>query len=535
MHFTKLLCLVLGLSTACIAMGQDYLKRSKQLDVIQYDLKINLFEKQNKIVVHENVTIQFLQKTDSFQLDFVGRFQDSLGMKISNITIDNQIIKHKQYAEKVTLFTATISNGEKRTFAIQFEGIPSNGLIIGKNKFGDRTFFADNWPMRAKHWFACVDHPSDKANFKIEVDAPSNFEIVSNGTQVKRTENTKNKRAVTYYESKIDIPTKVLVFGAANFEKQTLPHKKNHVEITNFVYPQDKEKGFKDFEQADTILAYFEAHIGKFPFEKLYNVQSTTMYGGMENAGCIFYDEKAITGKGTINELIAHEIVHQWFGNSATELDWPHLWLSEGFATYLTNLYVEDHLGESTFLRQMRKQRDAVIRFHNKNKLPLKDTISTNTQEMLNTNAYQKGAWILHMLREQVGKELFWKAIARYYDTYKYSNATSKDFIYIFEQVTHRDFTQYYEEWICQSGHPIISYTFEKTSENSKIKFHQNQSENFHFSLDFLVLYEDNTEELKTLFFTDKDVTLELASTKKVRSIRLDPNLKLLFEEKNKI
>jgi aminopeptidase N len=531
MHFTKLLCLVLGLSTAYLAIGQDYLKRSKQLDVLQYELKLNLFEKQSKIIVHENVTIQFLQKSDSFQLDLVGRFQDSLGMKISTISLDNQPISYKQYTEKVTLYTATISKGETRTFVIQFEGIPTNGLIIGKNKFGDRTFFADNWPMRAKHWFACVDHPSDKAMVKLTVEAPSYLQIVSNG-MLKKSEKLTFSRAITEYESFIPIPTKVLVFGAANFEKQTLPHKKDQVEITNFVYPQDKENGFKDFGQADTILAYFEAHIGKFPFEKLYNVQSTTMYGGMENAGCIFYDEKAITGKGNINELIAHEIVHQWFGNSATEQDWPHLWLSEGFATYLTNLYVEDHLGKSTFLRQMRKQRDAVIRFYSKNKLPLKDTISTNTQEMLNTNAYQKGAWVLHMLREQVGKELFWKAIRSYYEAYKFSNATSKDFIYVFEQVTHRGFTQFYEEWICKSGYPIISYTMEEVDKKFKIKFNQNQKENFHFSLEFLVLYEDNTEELKTLFFTDKEVVLELPTSKKVRNIMLDPNFKLLFDEK---
>jgi len=532
MKIINLICLILFISTGNIAVGQNYLNRFKQLDVLHYELKINLFEKQNKIVVHENVTIQFLQKSDSFQLDLVGRFQDSLGMKISAITFDNQPISFKQYADKVTLYASSSSNGDKKTFTIQYEGIPTDGLIIGQNKFGDRTYFVDNWPMRAKHWFACVDHPSDKANFKIEVDAPSNFEIVSNGIQVKRTENTKNKRAVTYYESKIDIPTKVLVFGAANFEKQALPRKKNQVEITNFVYPQDKENGFKDFDQADTILAYFEAHIGKFPFEKLYNVQSTTMYGGMENAGCIFYDEKAITGKGNINELIAHEIVHQWFGNSASELDWSHLWLSEGFATYLTDLYIEDHKGKGAFLSQLRNQRDAVIRFYTNNKLPLKDTVSINTQDMLNTNAYKKGAWILHMLREQVGKELFWKAIATYYDTYKFSNATSKDFIHVLEKVTHTDLTQFYEEWICQSGHPILTYSIAQTGEKAKIKFNQNQKENFHFSLEFLVLYEDNTEELKTLFFTDKEVVLVLPTSKKVKNIKLDPNFKLLFDEK---
>jgi aminopeptidase N len=533
MNLLKLLCLVLGLSSASSAVGQDYLKRFKQLDVIQYELKINLFEKQNKIVVRENVTIQFLQKSDSFQLDLVGRFEDSLGMKISSITYENQPVSFKQSTDKVTLFTGTLNKGERRAFTLEFEGIPTDGLIIGQNKFGDRTFFADNWPMRAKHWFACVDHPSDKAMVKMEIKAPKGYEVVSNGMEMSFTTSHPQNTSI-YFETKIPIPTKVIVFGAANFEKQTLPRKKNQVEITNFVYPQDKEKGFKDFEQADTILAYFEAKIGKFPFEKLYNVQSTTMYGGMENAGCIFYDEKAISGKGTINELIAHEIVHQWFGNSATELDWQHLWLSEGFATYLTDLYLEDHKGKGAFLSQLRKQRDAVIRFYTKNKLPLKDTLSTNIQDMLNTNAYQKGAWILHMLREQVGKELFWKAISTYYDTYKFSNATSKDFIHVFEQVTHTDLTQFYEEWICQSGHPILMYTIAQKEEKVKIKFSQIQQENFHFSLEFLVLYEDNTKEIKTLFFNDKETISEWATQKKVTSLKLDPNFKLLFEEKNK-
>jgi aminopeptidase N len=183
----------------------------------------------------------------------------------------------------------------------------------------------------------------------------------------------------------------------------------------------------------------------------------------------------------------------------------------------------------------MRKQRDAVIRFHSKNKLPLKDTISTNTQEMLNTNAYQKGAWILHMLREKVGKELFWKAIASYFEAYKFSNATSKDFIYIFEKVTDTDLTQFYEEWICQSGHPIISYSMEEVDKKFKIKFNQNQQENFHISLEFLVLYEDNTEELKTLFLESKETMLTLDSKKTIKNITLDPNTKLLFEEKNKL
>jgi aminopeptidase N len=465
-------------------------------------------------------------------LDLVGRFEDSLGMKITTITQNNQAITFRQYAEKVTIYSGNISKDEKRTFTIEFEGIPTDGLIIGQNKFGDRTFFADNWPMRAKHWFACVDHPSDKAMVKISVEAPYKLTVVSNGIQ-KRVENLKPPRTITNFESTIPIPTKVIVFGAANFEKQTLPRKKNQVEITNFVYPQDKEKGFKDFGQADTILAYFEAHIGKFPFEKLYNVQSTTIYGGMENAGCIFYDEKAIVGKGSINELIAHEIVHQWFGNSASELDWPHLWLSEGFATYLTDLYIEDHRGENAFRSQMDKERRSVISFYAKNKnLPLEDHVTSDVQELLNTNAYKKGAWVLHMLRHKVGTEIFWKAIASYYEQYKFGNAASKDFIQVFENVSKQDLQQFYKEWILTAGHPILSYTTQIENGKTSIKFVQNQTENFHFSLEFLVLYEDNTKELKTLEFNEKEIKVEWNNSKKISSIKLDPNFKLLFEEK---
>ena len=98
--------------------------------------------------------------------------------------------------------------------------------------------------------------------------------------------------------------------------------------------------------------------------------------------------------------------------------------------------------------------------------------------------------------------------------------------------MSNQKLTQFYEEWICQTGHPIISYKLEQEIGKIKLKFTQNQAENFHFSLEFLVLYDDNTSESKTLVFNDKESNLEWATTKRVSSLRLDPNFKLLFEEK---
>ena len=111
--------------------------------------------------------------------------------------------------------------------------------------------------------------------------------------------------------------------------------------VNSCVYPKHKKEALHDLALAPAILEFYINYIAPYEYKKLDNVQSTTRFGGMENAGCIFYDEDALDGTRTSEGLIAHEIVHQWFGNSATEKDWCHLWLSEGFATYLTNVYFE--------------------------------------------------------------------------------------------------------------------------------------------------------------------------------------------------
>src|SRR5690606_11234286 len=146
--------------------------------------------------------------------------------------------------------------------------------------------------------------------------------------------------------------------------------------------------------------------------------------------------ERAITGKGMMEELIAHEIAHQWFGNSATESDWSQLWLSEGFATYMTHLYVLGKYGDGRFEEGLAKDRQTVKHFYNQQILPVVDTLSTDPNEMLNANAYQRGAWVLHMLRNELGDDLFWKGIQLYYTTFQYSNATTKDFIQAMEKAS---------------------------------------------------------------------------------------------------
>ena len=128
-------------------------------------------------------------------------------------------------------------------FQIEFEGIPSDGLIIGKNKFNERTFFGDNWPQRAHHWFACVDHPSDKANVRFKVTAPSHYQVIANGKHIESLPDVNNLTITKHiFETIKPIPTKVMVIGIANFEIERSKYNKN-LETSTWIYTKDKKNG----------------------------------------------------------------------------------------------------------------------------------------------------------------------------------------------------------------------------------------------------------------------------------------------------
>ncbi|HEV7783256.1 MAG TPA: M1 family metallopeptidase, partial [Chitinophagaceae bacterium] len=301
-----------------------------------------------------------------------------------------------------------IKYGDTGYVYITYNGIPSDGLIISKNSFGKRTFFGDNWPNRAHNWLPCVDDPADKASVEFIVTAPAHYQIISNGIQVEETSLPDNKK-LTHYKEDVPLPTKVMVIGAADFAVNNIGDT-NCIPVSSWVYAENRAEGFYDYAIGKDILGFFSNYIGPYPYKKLANVQSKTRFGGMENAGAIFYNESTVTGKREEERLFAHEIVHQWFGNMATEKSFAHLWLSEGFATYLTHIFLESKYGTDTLNSRMREEREEIIDFVKRSKRPVVDS-TPNFMELLNANSYQKGSWVLHMLRRELGDSVFHKAI----------------------------------------------------------------------------------------------------------------------------
>jgi aminopeptidase N len=322
-----------------------------------------------------------------------------------------------------------------------------------------------------------------------------------------------------------------MAVGIAKFAVQNIGETHN-IPVSTWVYPQTKEQGFYDFSIAKDILNFFIENVGDYPFLKLANVQSKTRFGGMENAGNIFYFEKSVNGKQNHEDLIAHEIAHQWFGNSASEIDWPHIWLSEGFATYFTDLYILKSEGEQAFKKRLNEERQKVINFYTKQQTPVIDFKTINYMNLLNPNSYEKGAWVLHMLKNRIGEENFWKGIKTYYDFYKFKNASTNDFKNVMAQVSGKNLDVFFEQWLEKTGQPKINSTWIHGGDKLRIIVEQLQETVFQFPLDLELIYSDGSSEIKTVEVTTKNEPF-VVTTKalEVTEIKLDPNTALLFEE----
>ncbi len=525
-----LFILILAFSSQSIA--QEHEQRFSEINILHYRFQLELNDTSDVIFGKAKVDIEFLKPISTFQLDLVAKnSKEEKGMEVKNIWMDEKAISFNHQEEKLIIqLDEPTSKGEVKSMVIQYHGIPADGLVIAKNKYGDRTFFGDNWPNRAHHWLPTVDHPSDKATVEFIVTAPDHYQVIANGEQIEET-NLDDNTTLTHWKENVPLPTKVMVIGAARFAVNFAGFV-NQIPVTSWVYRQDRDNGFGDYKIALGVLDFFVKKMGSYPYEKLANVQSKTRYGGMENAGNIFYYENSVNGEKDQEKLIAHEIAHQWFGNSASEMNWHHVWLSEGFATYLTDLYLEEIRGRDAFLENIQEERNRVIQFSHQKPMPIVNTSIKDYNQLLNPNSYQKGAWVLHMLRQEVGKENFWKGIRMYYQKYKLSNAMSKDFQKVMEQVSGKNLNQFFQQWLYQPGHPVLKVDWKKSSRKKvEINIQQVQNYVFHFPIEIEILNDSGKKYRRTFSISSKNQSFKMKVKGEVTAIKLDPNCRLLFEK----
>ena len=458
------------------ANASDTYPKNPNIDVNEYVFRLTLSDDTDSIVGLTTVDLRLRAAgLTALELDLIGRAAPDSpnGMQVTGAWLagglDEQTVMapgvsepdrgapapftHEAGRLRVELASSSTS-GQRVLVTVAYTGIPATGLIIGENKHGDRTFFSDNWPNKARNWLPTVDHPYDKAKSQLVVTAPGRYQVVSNGLLVEETDLADGNR-LTHWRQSVPIASWLYMLGVARFAVQ---HLGNHagVPVQTWVYAQDRDAGFYDFAYPTReVLDFYSNSIGPYAYEKLANIQSNSVGGGMEAASAIFYGDDSVTGTRSTRwrSIIIHEIAHQWFGNAVTEYDWDDVWLSEGFATYFTLLFIEHEYGRDAFVDGLRSARDRVMAFYENN--PDYRVVHDNIDDMsaITTGMqYQKGAWTLHMLRGLVGTEVFWEGIRRYYATYFNGHATTDDFRRVMEEASGRDLKGFFDEWLYRGG-----------------------------------------------------------------------------------
>ncbi|WP_318343557.1 M1 family metallopeptidase [Flagellimonas baculiformis] len=523
--------LFLGMGVYYISLAQDIYQKNESVDIQNYVFGLSLNDENNEIKGEAEITVSFKSGAVPFALDLIQK-SGEFGMEVTEV-LEGTAPANFSYADNKINIVPTTSEGNTQTYTIKYHGVPERGLVISSTKFGNRSFFGDNWPNLARHWLPSVDHPYDKASVEFRITAPDHYDVVATGKKLEES-HLENGYKLTIYEEPAPVATKVMTIGVTEFASRFLGEV-HDIEVSAWVYPQNRLEGFGDYSVATNVLDYFINHIGPYSYAKLANMQAKTQWGGLENAGTIAYFENSVTGNKTVEPLIAHEIAHQWFGNSATEKSWNHVWLSEGFATYFCILYLESVYGDERRKEDLATDKKEIFEYYRKNPSPIVDLTIQDPMKVLSTNTYQKGGWVLNMLRHKLSDDTFWEGIRKYYASYQNSNALTDDFRHVMEVVSGQDLEVFFQQWLFTKGHPQLKWNWEY--KKGKVIVHLEQVQEHHvfqFPLEIGLVKEGETI-IETIQLDERSKSFEFKAKDRPDSVVLDPDQWTLFEEMGKM
>ena len=519
--------------------ADNYPKNAK-IDALNYAFRIQLSDNTDEIICEATIDIRYLAAgVETLRLDLIKASAEleNKGMRVSKVVSGDKALQYTHENDELLITLPKPSTQNQRVkYTIYYSGIPASGLKIAENKYGDRTFFSDNWPNKGRNWLATIDHPYDKAKCEFIVTAPSHYQVISNGLKVEESDLPDGNR-LTHWKQSVPIAPWLYVLGVARFAVQYVDNFEGK-SIETWVYQQDRDAGFYDFaEPTKKVLEFYSDYIGPFSYEKLANIQSNSVSGGMEAASAILYSENSVVGDRNERwrNVVIHEIAHQWFGNAVTEYDWDDVWLSEGFATYFTILFIEHEYGYDAFMKGLKASKKQVDTFYEKN--PDYRIVHDNLQDMnkvTSSHTYQKGSWILHMLRGVVGTDNFWKGIQSYYQKYQNLNATTDDFRREMEEASEVDLKDFFEQWLYKPGALKYKGTWQYDKKNSEIKItlDQVQKDGSFFKMPVeVVVYAQNKQILiKTLEVNEKSNVFTIPVDTEPDKVVLDPNSWVLMD-----
>jgi aminopeptidase N len=318
-----------------------------------------------------------------------------------------------------------------------------------------------SFPTGARHWFPCFDHPSDKATSDVVVTVRKDWRVLSNGHLLSTQNGPSGTTRTFHWRQEEPHSTYLFVLVAGPYEVLTAAH--GAVPLGYWVYPKDVGDAPRSFVRTPEILRFFERTFGvPFPWVKYDQATIPGITGGAESTNA------TVLGQVTIHDadaeedfpsawLVAHEAAHQWWGDLVTPADWSETWLSESFATYAEYLYSRFAAGDDEGAVNLLVKKEAYLKeAREKYVRPIVFDRWVWPNENFDRHTYQKGALVLHMLRDVVGDEVFFKALRVFLERHPFGSVTTPDLVAALGKASGQDLQWFFDQWVLGPGHPVL-------------------------------------------------------------------------------
>lgn len=458
--------------------SEQELKMVGLYDALDYDLTLS-FNIPDKSISGINY-MQLRAETDTLRTIYVNLYNN---MKVNSIGFQNMMrtginydkARDIQQWENVT-FTQTnnyiiISLGEGNVplkgdivaLKIDYSGKPvKKGFdsFSFKEIYGNMYIYTLSEPTWGPVWWPSKDFPDDKATMSMHLVVPTGMKGVSNGLlkdTVQNSDGTTTFNWVSTYPIATYLECIVVGKMVQWEDTYTSIDGSKQMPVMYFAFPKDSSKARVDWKPTPEMIKYYSETFGEYPFidEKYGLVQFGWTSGAMEHQTITSYGYLLVTGDNKYDFVAAHELAHHWFGDAVTLKDWKNIWLNEGFASYSEALWKE-HIGGKTAYFDHMKGFD--YGYFSGTVYAPKGFIDNPA---IYATIYQKGAWVLHMLRGIMGDEAFFKAVRAYYEKYKYSNAETSQLVEVFEEYYGSKLDWFFDQWVYKgTGRPRYEYSW---------------------------------------------------------------------------
>jgi aminopeptidase N len=445
-------------------------------------------------------------------------------------------------AQVIVTFDPPIRPDTEASVTIHYTAAPQRGLYFRTPEMGykaeDTHLFTQGETIEARHWFPCYDAPNEKFTSEVTCRVPEGMVVLSNGRRVSSEKDPATGLvAVRWLQDKPHV-SYLIALAAGRFKK--VEDKYRAIPLAFYTPASQIAQAQNSFEGTRDMMGFFEQEIGvPYPWARYDQVcVDDFVTGGMENTSL------TIMTDGTLHTadyedlhdsqgLVAHELAHQWFGDLVTCKDWANIWLNEGFATYYELLYDGYANGRESFLYRSYESAKHIIAQPNQT-TPIVRRDYRSPDDMFGYLAYPKGAWVLHMLRSQLGEDLYRRCIKTYLERHQYGLVTTEDLNAVIEELSGRSFDQFFDQWVYHAAQPdlAVSYAWDEKTRLAKVTVQQNQKLSdavllFNFPLPIRFKSKSGTVDRQiTVKEKAEDFYLSLPWMPEI--VRIDPDLTVL-------